>query len=425
MVPMAKVLIVSHHFAQSRHFRSTRVDGLVKYLPEFGWEPVVLTSDTPKDLSADIEVVEVRYQAFHQKWKQMLGMKADQPMKDQVTADGSRKSNLTDVALRTWERVYGFPDPTLGWVEPATEAGMRIMARGDIRAILSSSGPGASHIVAGRLKVKGVPWVADFRDLWAWDHNDVRSPVRRLMNEKLERETLTTADALTTVSRPLAEKLQRIHGRAEVHTITNGFDPDDMPSGTVELDHKFTVNYTGKVYRKGMDPAPFFDALKAIMESGQVDRTKVEVNFYGDGSPWFYSQVEDRGMQDIIKTHPSVPRKESLDIQRRSQLLLIIGWDNTKEKGVYTGKVFDYLAAKRPILSVGSSEDVIGELLKRTGTGLIATDQDELRSHLLNAYHEFTINGRIEYHGEMSEVMRFSHRTMAEQFSKLLSTGPS
>jgi hypothetical protein len=420
---MDKVLIVSHHFAQSRHFRSTRVDGLVKFLPEFGWEPVVLTSDAPKDLSGEVEVVDVRYHAFHQRWKQMLGMKMDQPMKDQVAAEGSKKSDLTDVALRTWERVYGFPDPTLEWVEPATEAGMRIMARGDIRAILSSSGPGASHIVASRLKAGDTPWVADFRDLWAWDHNDVRSPVRRLMNEKLERETLATADVLTTVSRPLAEKLERIHGRREVHTITNGFDPNDMPSGTVELDERFTVNYTGKVYRKGMDPAPFFDALKAVVESGQVDRTKMEVNFYGDGSPWFYSQVEDRGLQDIVKAHPSVPRQESLDIQRSSQLLLIIGWDNTKEKGVYTGKVFDYLAAKRPILSVGSSEDVIGELLKRTGTGLIATDQDELRKYLLNAYNEFIANGRVGYQGEMSEVMRFSHRTMAKEFSKLLSMG--
>jgi hypothetical protein len=149
----------------------------------------------------------------------------------------------------------------------------------------------------------------------------------------------------------------------------------------------------------------------------------MEVNFYGDGSPWFYSQVEDRGLQDIVKAHPSVPRQESLDIQRSSQLLLIIGWDNTKEKGVYTGKVFDYLAAKRPILSVGSSEDVIGELLKRTGTGLIATDQYELRKYLLNAYNEFIANGRVGYQGEMSEVMRFSHRTMAEEFSKLLSMG--
>jgi hypothetical protein len=417
---MDKVLIVSHHFAQSRHFRSTRVDGLVKYLPEFGWEPVVLTSDAPEGLDPAVEVVEAPYQAFHQKWKRMLGMKGDLPMKEQVSDGGSRKSDLTDVAMRTWERVYGFPDPTLGWVEPAIEAGLRIMARGDIRAILSSSGPGASHIVASRLKKAELPWVADFRDLWAWDHNDVRSPVRRLMNEKLERETLATADALTTVSRPLAEKLERIHGRKEVHTITNGFDPDDVPTGDVQLDDRFTINYTGKVYRKGMDPAPFFDALKAVVEGGQVDRNKVEVHFYGDGSPWFYFQVEDRGLQDIVKAHPSVPRQASLDVQKHSQLLLIIGWDNSKEKGVYTGKVFDYLAARRPILSVGSSDDVIGELLSNTGTGMVVSSQEELREALVSSYREYIIAGKVRYKGNEREVMRYSHRAMAGSFSALL-----
>jgi hypothetical protein len=295
------------------------------------------------------------------------------------------------------------------------------MAQGDIRAIISSSGPGASHIVASRLKeVYDVPWVADFRDLWAWDHNDVRSPVRRLMNDKLERDTLRGADVLTTVSEPLAEKLKEIHGRDEVFTITNGFDPVDMPSSQVRLDEKFSINYTGKVYRKGMDPAPLFDALRQLMTEGRLDPERVDVNFYGDKEPWFKGQIEEHGLGEVVKVHGSVPRQESLDIQKRSQLLLILAWDNKKEKGVYTGKVFDYLAAKRPILSIGSSEDVIGDLLKRTRTGMIATDSGEIRQCLISSYQDYLDHGAVPYRGDESEVMRYSHREMARQFAGLL-----
>ncbi len=418
---MDKVLIVSHFFAQCRHFRSTRINGLARYLPEQGWSPVVLTSAVAPDVSGDFTSVEVRYDDYLRRWKEKLGLKADQPLKEQVEGGSVAKVGLADRALTTWERVYGFPDPTLSWVGPAVEAGKKLMADGDIKAIISSSGPGASHIVAAQLKaVRDIPWVADFRDLWAWDHNDVRSPIRRLMNEKLERDTLRTADVLTTVSQPLAEKLKEIHHRDRVVTIPNGFDPVDMPSTPVHLDAKFSINYTGKVYRKGMDPSPLFDALRDLLAAGKLDPGKVEVNFYGDGSPWFMPQIEERGLKDVVRVHGTVPRRDSLDIQKRSQLLLILSWDNSKEKGVYTGKVFDYLAAKRPILSIGASEDVITELLRSTGTGLIATSGEDIKKNITAAYGEFIRAGEVPYRGNMAEVMRYSHSNMAREFAALL-----
>jgi len=418
---MDKVLIVSHFFAQCRHFRSTRINGLARYLPQQGWSPVILTSAVAPEVTGEFTSVEVRYEDYLRQWKERLGLKADQPLKEQVEEGREGKRNLADRALTTWERVYGFPDPTLSWVGPAVEAGKKLMADEDIKAIISSSGPGASHIVASKLKAeRDVPWVADFRDLWAWDHNDVRSPVRRLMNEKLERDTLRTADVLTTVSDPLAEKLMKIHHRDRVITIPNGFDPVDMPSQAVKLDDRFSINYTGKVYRKGMDPAPLFDVLRKLTTEGMIDRKEVEVNFYGDRNPWFMHEIEERGLADIVKVHGTVPRQESLDIQKRSQLLLILAWDNKKEKGVYTGKIFDYLAAKRPILSIGSSEDVISKLLTSTGTGLIATDEQVLQRILVSSYMEYKTEGSVRYKGDMTRVMEYSHANMAKQFADLL-----
>lgn len=382
---------------------------------------MVLTSAVAPEVTGEFTSVEVRYEDYLKQWKERLGLKADQPLKEQVEEGREGKRNLADRALTTWERVYGFPDPTLSWVGPAVEAGKKLMADEDIKAIISSSGPGASHIVASKLKAeRDVPWVADFRDLWAWDHNDVRSPVRRLMNEKLERDTLRSADVLTTVSDPLAEKLMKIHHRDRVITIPNGFDPVDMPSQAVDLDRKFSINYTGKVYRKGMDPAPLFDVLRNLTAEGTIDREEVEVNFYGDRNPWFMHEIEERGLADIVKVHGTVPRRESLDIQKRSQVLLILAWDNKKEKGVYTGKIFDYLAAKRPILSIGSSEDVISKLLTSTGTGLIATNDQELQRILVNSYKEYKTEGSVRYKGDMPRVMDYSHANMAKRFAELL-----
>jgi hypothetical protein len=113
---MEKVLIVSHFFAPCRHFRSTRINGLARYLPEQGWSPVVLTSDAAKDVKGDFRTVEVRYDDYLGRWKEKLGLRADQPLKEQVEGDRPQKRNLADRALTTGRGSTASPiRPCRGW----------------------------------------------------------------------------------------------------------------------------------------------------------------------------------------------------------------------------------------------------------------------------------------------------------------------
>lgn len=116
-----------------------------------------------------------------------------------------------------------------------------------------------------------------------------------------------------------------------------------------------------------------------------------------------------------------VPRETAIAQQRKAQILLLLTWNNTQEKGVYTGKLFDYLAARRPILSLGyTGGGVIKELLDQTQAGVHCSNEAELKDYLIKAYREYKEQGAVQYRGITAEVMKYSHRKMARKFADVL-----
>lgn len=116
-----------------------------------------------------------------------------------------------------------------------------------------------------------------------------------------------------------------------------------------------------------------------------------------------------------------VTRERAITEQRKAQILLLLTWNHPAEKGVYTGKLFDYLAARRPILSIGYTDGgVVKELLDKTQAGVHCSNETELREYLLKAYREYKELGAVQYHGIEAEIMKYSHREMARKFAKVL-----
>lgn len=130
-------------------------------------------------------------------------------------------------------------------------------------------------------------------------------------------------------------------------------------------------------------------------------------------------QAYDLGQ--VAKQYGFVPRETALALQRESQLLLLLTWKDENEKGIYTSKVFDYLAARRPILAIGQTGSVVDDLLRETKTGQSVDDYDllSLQSILIRAYHSYRITGMVPYEGEEHVIMHYSHFEMARQFSEI------
>ena len=152
-----------------------------------------------------------------------------------------------------------------------------------------------------------------------------------------------------------------------------------------------------------------------------VDPNQIKVHFFGLDTDWLIEDAKKQNLEDVVKVHGMVPRHIAISEQRKAQFLLLFAWNDPQESGIYFGKLFDYLAACRPILSIGYTDGgVIKELLDQTQAGVYCSNEIELREFLLKGYHEYKEHGTIQYRGIKADVMKYSHREMARKFADVL-----
>jgi len=329
---------------------------------------------------------------------------------------------LMDSILTCAGAIVNYPDSERGWKPFAINEGRKLLHQENIDAIISSSPPVTGHIVARELKgTYGTPWLADSRDLWSQNHNYSYGPLRKLIDRRLELKTLSSADALVSVSQPWADKLGTLHKDKTTYTITNGFDPETMNMAPVNLTAKFTITYTGTIYTGKQDPGKLFSALKTLITDGVIDPNDIEVRFYGSEAESFDKGVQGYGLSGIVRHHGLVSRETTAEKQRESWLLLLLDWEDPREKGVYPGKIFEYLAARRPVLATGGvAGNVVEVLLNETKAGIHALTVEDVKKTLEYLYKEYKLKGEIAYAAEESEVVKYTYREMARRFADIL-----
>ena len=369
----------------------------------FGWKPIILTGKSSSKPDSQFDIIDMQPDDILIKWKNRFGFKLDETVKDQFGLPIYKDRNaIVDFILNLWPEIFAYPDLQKGWRKHAVEVGKKLLQKESIDDIISSSSPVTSHLIAKDLKSEyRIPWVADLRDLWTQNHFYQYSNLRRLIERKLELKTLSAADALVTVSQPLAKKLKRLHKGKKVYSIPNGFDPGEKGL-KVPLKDSFTMTYTGHVYRRKQDPALLFKALQELFSEKVADSQDVIVDFYGRGYNWLGEDIKKYALQDVVKLHGSISRDKVLKKQRESQILLLLGWNDPQELGIYSGKIFEYLAAQRPILSIGGYKDVVSNLLDETKAGIFINSEEELKSFLVSSFCEWKQKGEVAYNGKIS-----------------------
>jgi len=423
---LKKVLVVSYYFPPRPAVGGLRPLGLAKYLPEFGWEAVVLTAKLPGTPAPGIKVIETAYEDTFGLGKKLLGLDSQQNVVSQVAQLKKRlriKSERSplDSVLAAWGEIAAYPDPQKRWRAHAARAGNDFLLREPVEAILSTSSPPTSHIVARELKARHqIPWVADFRDLWTQNHYYPYSPVRRAVERRLELRTLSKADALVTVSEPLAHELASLHKGKQIHVVTNGFDPEEVNSPASALTSKFTITYTGNLYPGKQTPEPLFSTLRDLIVQGEIAPEDIEVRLVGPELLWVDRLAESYGLRQQVRQLGLVPRDTALLRQRESQLLLLMKWNDPGQKGVYQAKLFEYLAARRPILAIGGYHDVVNELLDETGAGASGSTPPELAPILRRFYGEYREAGGVAFRGDETRIAKYSQRDMARRFAQVL-----
>jgi hypothetical protein len=418
---MKKVLLVSF-FSTSRPGGSFRPAPLAKYLPEFGWQPIILTPVLTEKQNTNLRIIETPYRDVLGFWKRLLGLKTHEGIRAHIKnrLGVTTKRSFIDTLFTYQEAVLNYPDFYRGWKPFAIKAAEDFLGSEHVDAMISCA-PMTSHIIASVLTAKfNIPWLADFPDLWSRNHGYSYGAIRHWIDERLELKTLSRADALVTISEPWAEKLRTLHLEKKVYVITHGFDPATVNIPPAHLTSKFTITYTGIIYHGYQDPTILFSALRDLISEGALIPADIEIKFYGDKMLWLENEIEKFKLPGIVKQYGKVPQLTALEKQRESQLLLLLGWNDPKEKGVYTSKVFEYLGARRPILVVGGARDVVSELLDKTKTGVYAFTYEAIKDTLKKLYAEYKAKGCVSYTGVESDVDRYSLREMAKQFADIL-----
>jgi stalled ribosome alternative rescue factor ArfA len=152
-----------------------------------------------------------------------------------------------------------------------------------------------------------------------------------------------------------------------------------------------------------------------------MDSCDIEVRFFGPKEDWIEREIVQYNLEGIVKQYGNVPWAECLGKQYASQLLLHLNWENKKEKGAYSGKISEYLAARRPVLSVGGwGNDVIEELFTETSVGDYCPQVEDVKKSLLRYYVEYKETGKVSFRGDVDKINRHSYQAMAKKFSEIL-----
>jgi glycosyltransferase involved in cell wall biosynthesis len=411
-----KVLLVSLYFPPAGGGGVQRPLKLATHLPELGIETHVLAPDDPKWVHRDDELTPPTLAWVHR--ARYLGPRGRKPAEElHGTAGLERAAKQLQLAGRR----FLVPDENVSWNITAIPAGVRIARAEGIDVVVTTSPPSSVHLVGAAVKrATGVAWVADLRDsLVAHPH---RAAERLLVRAKEQSEHATAglvaryADAITCVSDAIAAEVRERSPRGRVATIANGSDFDDFAGLERHPSERFRITHAGSFFGK-RDPRPFLTALE---RTGLED---VVVRFLGDFRSADREWAESLGLGPRLELHPYASRRRSLELQRDSEaLLLLIPDAGGRGRGVLSGKVFEYLAAERPVLAAVPPDGAAAELISETGAGVVvAPDDVDGMTSALAALHARWRAGDLEHTPLPEEWKRkLSRRARSEEFAQLL-----
>jgi len=377
-----KLLLVTLYFPPAGGGGVQRPLKFASHLPALGIETHVLAPDDPKWLHEDADLPLPTQAWVHR--ARYVGPRGRR------LADELHGRTGVDLAVRraaTVGRRLLVPDENVTWNATAIPKAISIARSEGIDVVMTTSPPGSVHLVGAAVQAAtGAKWVADLRDsLLAHPHRRAdRLAVRAKEQASRGVAALVArrADAIVAAADAIADEARTLNPRGRVLTIENGCDFDDFAGLAYERTDLFRITHTGSFFGR-RDPRPF---LRALAGSGLED---ARVRFVGDFRPGDREFMLELGLGDRVELIDHVPRRRSLELQRESEaLLLLIPEAGGRGRGVLSGKVFEYIAAERPVLAVVPPDGAAAQLIRDTGVGVVVApeDVDGIRAALLDLH---------------------------------------
>jgi len=429
-----RVLVLTYYFPPSGGPGVQRMLKFVKYLPEVGWRPDVLTvregAYPARDptLRADVpDAVEV-YRTRSWDPYQLYAWWTGQSRNDAVvqgSVEGEEVGWKQWVAR--WIRANVFvPDARVGWVPFAVLLGKALLEDQTYDAILTTGPPHSTHLAGALLQwMAATPWVADFRDPWTDINYYQELPHThwaQRMDEALERMVLRRAQAVSTVSpswRDLLRRKVRREAGDRFHVIQNGYDESDLTRSEHAVETNiFSVTHVGSLYAS-RNPTGLWSALQRLREEGAVPDLRIRL--VGLVDPPVREALRRHGLNDITEFVSYVPHEEAVAYMQQAGLLLLSIEDFPAATGMLTGKIYEYLATGRPVLGIGPSDGDAASLLQKTDGGALFERSDtESMASFVRRHYQAWVDGEPETGADPDTLQSYRRRSQSTILGQVL-----
>ncbi len=427
---MKKVLVITYYWPPSGGAGVQRWLKFVKYLREFGWEPVVYTPENPetpaidlsleKDVPADITVLKTKITEPYSAYKKFVGRKKDDNIKAGFLSEKKNPSLTEKIAV--WIRGNLFiPDARKYWIKPSVRFLTEWLKENPVEAIISTGPPHSMHLIAKEVaKNAGRPWLADFRDPWTnidfyKDLMLTRASDRK--HRQLEREVLQKADRVVVVSKGMAHDFRNLVTRP-IEVITNGYDEEDHQGEPVKQDKHFSIAHIGSMV-PARNPVYFWQAVHELLREDHELGKELEIKLIGQVDYSVRELISKLQLEPYVKLINYLPHSEVIRLQKSVQILLLVINHTPNAKMVVTGKIFEYINTGRPILCIGPSDGDAAAILSETDTGMIYDYQDLTGiKNALRSYYARYRAGELEVSGK--NLDHYSRRNLTQKLAEVL-----
>lgn len=427
---MKRVLIITYYWPPSGGAGVQRWLKFVKYLRNYGWEPVVYTALNPeapaldhsliKDIPHKLEIIRQPIWEPYVFYRKFVGLKKDDKISAGFLNENKKPAFAEKIAV--WLRGNLFiPDARKYWIKPSIEFLVNYLQEHPVDAVVSTGPPHTTHLIALGIKKKlDLPWLADFRDPWTKiDFYDklMLTPFANKRHHKLEKAILTAADRIVTVSWNWAIDFEGL-GASHTEVITNGFDPEDFPIINRNNPPTFLLTHIGSL-NKDRNPEFLWRVLGEIAKTNDTFRHLLRIRFIGKTDFSVFESLERNGLSGCTEKIDYVPHDEALKLSADAAILLLLINNTPNSLGIIPGKVFEYLATRREILCIGPLIGDSARIITETNSGTVVDFDDEvgLRATLSELFSQYTRN---ELSQKETSIDQYSRKTLTSKIAKLL-----
>lgn len=423
---MKKVLIITYYWPPAGGPGVQRVLKFAKYLPQFGWEPIILTVDNGeypardesllKDIPQGIKVYKTKTLEPFALYKSLTGGK-DKAIETYALTE--RSESILSRASK-WVRLNLFiPDARVGWKKYAVRKAKEIIKEEGIDAILSSSPPHSLQMAAQTIaKDTGIPWMADFRDLWLdafYIPTEEQGKRARRLNAKYEKSILKSADKIVSTSLEIIDDFKGKVPNKDYAVVYNGYDNDDFHGSGKVTTAVFTIRYFGSI-ASGQNPLALFEALKAMAKEHGDSYKYITVELYGKIDATVRRAIIDYNLEDKVVYKGYIPHSEVAQLMSTSDCLLLL-LPRTKYKGMVPGKLFEYMATGKPILALGDVASESADLLRQTNSGQMYDHKADILESLVALYDGWK---DVRSSDLSTDIEEFTRENQTKKLSHLL-----